>query len=164
MSDKDNPFGSTPPEDPFGSGSSPGGDPFGGSSADFGSPTPPTPNEGWRESEPRDPFNAPPHEGSRPRADGAIAALVLGVLGLVICPLCAPFAWVLGRRAEQAVDASGGRLSGRSEATAGKILGMVACGLTVVLIVLFLVLGLVSAGGGSAPPAVTVSAPAAPSP
>lgn len=153
MTDKDNPFGSKPSDNPF--GSSPGGDPFGGgsSSADFGaSAPPPAPNEAWREArEARDPFDAPPPEGSRQRADGAIAALVLGILGLVICPLCAPFAWVMGRKAEQAVDASGGRLSGRGEATAGKVLGMVACVLTILLIVLFIVLIAVGAGLSTSP-------------
>jgi hypothetical protein len=73
-------------------------------------------------------------------AEGAIAALVLGIVGVIFCPLCAPFAWFYGRRAEQLVDASGGVLAGRGEATAGKILGMVACGLMILGVILLIVL------------------------
>jgi hypothetical protein len=87
-----------------------------------------------------DPFAAPPYGAAQTRADGAIPALVLGIIGLVFCPLCAPFAWVLGRRAEQQVDASGGILAGRGEATAGKILGIISCVLSALFILLFIAL------------------------
>jgi hypothetical protein len=149
MSDSDNPFGSEPPKDPFGSkppsdpfGRPASGDPFAGGSADFGAAPPPAappPGEAWRASSaPGEGFDAPPPSGAPRRADGAIPALVLGIIGLVMCPLCAPFAWVLGRRAERQVDASGGVLSGRGEATAGKILGIISCVLTILLILLFI--------------------------
>ena len=80
-----------------------------------------------------------------PNANGAVASLVLGVLSLVVCPLCGPIAWSLGHNAEREVDASGGTLSGRGIATAGKILGIVA---TVLLaaIVLFFVIGILIFG------------------
>ena len=74
-----------------------------------------------------------------PNASGAVASLVLGILGLIFCPLCAPIAWALGRGAEREVDASGGALGGRGLATAGKITGIIG---TVLLIagVLFVVI------------------------
>ena len=50
---------------------------------------------------------------------------MLGIIGVVVCQLCAPFAWAMGRKAERLVDASGGTLGGRGEATAGKILGII---------------------------------------
>jgi len=59
----------------------------------------------------------------RPQVSSATPALVLGILSVVLCPLCGPIAWALGRKAEQEVDASGGGLDGRGLATAGKILG-----------------------------------------
>ena len=65
---------------------------------------------------------------------------MLGILGLVLCPICAPFAWALGRKAEIEVDASGGMLAGRGEATAGKILGIITCVLYAVFIVGFVLL------------------------
>ena len=74
-----------------------------------------------------------------PNAPGAIAALVVGILGLIMCPLAGPIAWVLGQSAEREVDASGGTLGGRGVATAGKILGIIATVL-LALGVVFLVL------------------------
>ena len=69
---------------------------------------------------------------------------MLGILGIVLCQLCAPFAWSLGRKAERQVDASGGTLGGRGEATAGKILGMIGTAFIVlgILFVIIFVLGI----------------------
>ncbi|MDP1846181.1 MAG: DUF4190 domain-containing protein [Solirubrobacteraceae bacterium] len=89
-----------------------------------------------------------PSPGAAPaQAPGATAALVLGILSIVICPLCGPFAWSLGRKGEQAADASGGSLGGRGLATAGKILGMIGTFFLLLLIVL-LVLSIAFGGGG----------------
>lgn len=82
--------------------------------------------------------------GPQPQASGATAALVLGILGVVFCPLCGPVAWMLGRKAEHEVDASGHRLGGRGLATAGKILGIVGT-VFLALLVVFLVLVVVGA-------------------
>lgn len=60
-----------------------------------------------------------------PNASNAVIALVLGILGIVLCPLLGPVAWVLGRKGEQEIDSSGGAVGGRGLATAGKVLGMV---------------------------------------
>ena len=81
-----------------------------------------------------------------PTASRAIAALVLGILGIVLCPICAPIAWVIGHAAEQQIDASADRLSGRGLATAGKITGIVGTVL-LILYVLFLVVFFVFSGG-----------------
>lgn len=78
--------------------------------------------------------------GRRPQtASGAVASLVLGVLGIVLCPLCAPIAWSLGRTAEREVDASGGSLDGRGLATAGKITGIIGTVLLVLYVLAFVV-------------------------
>ena len=143
MSDRDNPFGPPPPDDPF--GGPPETDPFGNKAAGddpFSAPSQgaTTPNEPWRgPAPPHDPFSEPPRT-SPGRAEGAIPALVLGILGIVFCPLCGPFAWFLGRKAEGLVDASGGTLSGRGEATAGKILGIIACVLMVLGVIALIAL------------------------
>ena len=60
-----------------------------------------------------------------PNASNAVTAFVLGILGVILCPLLGPVAWVLGRRGEQEIDSSGGAVGGRGLATAGKVLGMV---------------------------------------
>jgi hypothetical protein len=73
---------------------------------------------------------------------------VLGILGVVLCPLCGPVAWVLGRKAEQEVDASGGRIGGRGLGTAGKILGIIGT-LFIVLFIGLLLLGTMTNVGAS---------------
>jgi hypothetical protein len=134
----DNPFGAPPPSDPFGRGAR-ADDPFG--PAPTGEPAAPAPpNEAWRQPAAHDPFAAPPPVTASTNAEGAIAALVLGIVGVIFCPLCAPFAWYYGRRAERLVDGSGGSLAGRGEATAGKILGIVMCVLMIVGVILLIVL------------------------
>ena len=77
-----------------------------------------------------------------------MAALVLGILGIVLCPLCGPFAWSLGRKAEQAADASGGALAAagwrrpaRSSASIGTFF--------LLLLIGFLVLSIGIGGGGT---------------
>jgi hypothetical protein len=139
MADDDNPFRKEPPSsDAFGR-------PIGDSGEAPGAPGP----ADWAPPPSGDPWSAPPApppsgEYAAPpanrKADGAIPALVLGILGIVLCPLCAPFAWVLGQKAERLVDASGGMLSGRGEATAGKILGIIGTVLIVLGILLIIVL------------------------
>ena len=51
--------------------------------------------------------------------------LILGILGLAVCQVVAPFAWIMGRRTLAEIDASGGTLGGRSNAQIGYILGIV---------------------------------------
>jgi Domain of unknown function (DUF4190) len=84
-----------------------------------------------------------------PNAPGAVAGLVLGIVGLpFICPICGPFAYYYGQKAEQAADASMGTLGGRGMATAGKILGIVDS-VFLVLWILYLILVVVLAIGQS---------------
>ena len=73
-------------------------------------------------------------------APGAVASLVLGILGILICGLLAPIAWYQGRKAEEAVDASGGAYAGRGMATAGKILGIIGTVLLVIALLLLVIL------------------------
>ena len=147
----DNPFGSEPPDDPFGR---PPEDPGPQSAADIWRraseqrqqpPPPPPPPPGPAVPPgplpPPEGYYAGPPVGAR-KADGAITALVLGILGIVLCQLCAPFAWSLGRKAERQVDASGGTLGGRGEATAGKILGIIGTiflGLIILFVIIFVI-------------------------
>ena len=93
-------------------------------------------------------MNAPYPVQPQQQASNAVAALVLGILSIVFCPLCGPVAWVLGRNAEREVDASRQRLGGRGLATAGKILGIIGTVFVVGLIVL-LGLAIALSGDGS---------------
>lgn len=60
-----------------------------------------------------------------PKHPDATTVLVLGILGLVLCGVLAPFAWVMGNKALREIDANPGRVDGRSEVNAGRILGII---------------------------------------
>ena len=114
---------------------------------------------GWQSSwqqpapeQPRQGTQQPPGGGWHQTPDGrwvqsgpgssgkATAALVLGILGLVFCPLiCSVLALVFGYQGRREIDASGGQMSGRGGATAGIVLGwvgVVICALFVILIII----------------------------
>ena len=55
----------------------------------------------------------------------ATLSLILGILSVLLCQLISPFAWVIGKRTVNEIDASRGQLSGRGLAQAGYILGIV---------------------------------------
>lgn len=79
-------------------------------------------------------YYQPPQDHPR-----AMLSLILGILGLVICGLCAPFAWRIGKGAMNDIDASGGRLGGRGTAQAGYILGLIGTILLIIGVVVLLV-------------------------
>lgn len=84
-------------------------------------------------------YYEPPSHGS------ATTALVLGILGLVACPLVLSIpAWVIGRRAVREIDASGGRLGGRGNAKAGYVLGVIGtvwAGLAALIVIMVFAIG-----------------------
>ena len=73
---------------------------------------------------------------STPEHPRATVALIIGILGVVLCYLVAPAAWIIGQRTVADIEASGGRWQGRSKANAGYVLGIVGT------IVLSMVVGL----------------------
>jgi hypothetical protein len=92
------------------------------------------------------PYPGYPPPPEHPRAT---TVLVLGILGLVLCGVLAPFAWVMGKSTVEEIDASGGRWGGRSSANTGYILGIVGSallGLALLMIVGYLLLMLVLFG------------------
>jgi hypothetical protein len=93
---------------------------------------------------PQQPGGYPQPPQDHPRA---MLSLILGILGLVICGLCAPFAWRIGKGALNEIDASGGRIGGRGLAQAGYVLGLIG---TILLGLGVLVLVVVTATGSLA--------------
>lgn len=93
-----------------------------------------------------------PGYGPPPEHPRATLVLVLGIVGLVFCQFCAPFAWAMGRRALNEIDASGGTVGGRSNVMVGYVLGIVgsvflilaALALIAYIVVLVVVLGTAS--------------------
>src|SRR6478736_5465940 len=75
-------------------------------------------------------YGQPPYAGfGPPDHPQAILVLILGIVGLVVCGLVAPFAWVMGNRVVNEIDASNGQFGGRSSANAGKICGIIGTAL-----------------------------------
>lgn len=74
----------------------------------------------------------------------ATTVLVLGILGLLLCQVLAPFAWIMGGRVLREIDAAGGAIGGRGSVNAGRICGiigtvMLALSIAVSLLVVVLV-------------------------
>jgi hypothetical protein len=77
-------------------------------------------------SYPPNQYGAPQYGGfGPPDHQQALLVLILGILGFAVCLLISPFAWVIGNRVVAEIDASNGRLGGRSMANAGRICGIV---------------------------------------
>ena len=64
------------------------------------------------------PYWAPDHPDSA-------MVLLLGILGMAVCQVVAPFAWVKGARVKREIDESGGKYGGRSQVQIGYVLGIV---------------------------------------
>jgi uncharacterized membrane protein YjgN (DUF898 family) len=104
--------------------------------------------------QPPPPYGAPgyPYAPPPPKHPQAVTVLVLGILGIVVCGLCGPFAWSMGNKAEREMAAYPGRWSGSTEITIGKILGIVSTALLALVVLFFgiFVVGGVLAGIGNA--------------
>ena len=82
-----------------------------------------------------------------------MTVLILGIVGLVLCQVLSPFAWVMGKRTLDEIDASGGRLGGRSSTQVGYILGIIGSvllGLGLLAVAVWLVIMVAVVGGGIA--------------
>jgi uncharacterized membrane protein YjgN (DUF898 family) len=88
-------------------------------------PPPQPPQQPPFGGQPPNPYGPPPVGFGAPEHPQATTVLILGILGLVLCGVLAPFAWVMGNRVVREIDASPGRYGGRSSANAGRICGIV---------------------------------------
>ena len=77
--------------------------------------------------------------GGPPPDDNGGPILVLGILGWVVCGLCAPIAWYMGNQAAERARRGGYSLS--SAANIGRVLGMIQTILFLLMIGLVVVLG-----------------------
>jgi hypothetical protein len=146
--------------------------PYGGATFDQKQPAPPAagygqtpppppayggqPNYGGQPGYGQAPYGAPPaYAGQVGTPDsGATTAMVLGIVGLVGSFLCAlpivlsPFALFLGLAAKKRIDASAGALTGRGNAQAGFILGIIGTVLLVLSILFIIVIVIIGINGG----------------
>ena len=75
--------------------------------------------------------------GSYPEQSQAVAVFVLGLL---VLPLLAPFAWAMGRRELAAIDAGRRPPDNRQLARIGQVLGIVMSSLLILFVVLIVAL------------------------
>jgi hypothetical protein len=71
-------------------------------------------------------------------SSNATLILVLGILSLVCCGLLGPVAWIMGNNALRDIDAGLGNPNDRGLVVAGRILGIIA---TVLLVLVILIYG-----------------------
>lgn len=134
------PYGQQPPEQPY--GQPPAGQtpyqPYG-------------PEQPYGQTQPygQAPYGAPSYGGGAmsPPHPSATTSMVLGICALagmffcVLPILLAPFAWFMGGKAVKEIDAQPGRYSGREQAQAGRIMGMIGTALLVLgLVGIFLLI------------------------
>jgi len=82
-----------------------------------------------------------PHRG--------VLILVLGILSFVVCPLCGVASWVMGNSDMEQMDAGSMDPEGRGLTQAGKICGMISLALTVLSILAFIAMMVLSIGFGA---------------
>jgi hypothetical protein len=76
--------------------------------------------------------------GQPPNEPNAVTAMVLGILGLAICSLVAPFAWAIGKKSVDNIAANPGQYAGEGMAKAGHIMGIIGTILLIVSAVLLI--------------------------
>ena len=87
----------------------------------------------------------PTDPGRYPEPTQATTILVLGILGVVICQVLGPFAWVMGNKEIAAIDAGRRPPENRGTANAGRILGIIGTvllALVPIIVILFIALAI----------------------
>lgn len=64
-------------------------------------------------------------DGGYTEGSQAVTALVVGILGLVLCQVLGPVAWYLGSQEISAIDAGRRPPENRGMAVAGRVLGII---------------------------------------
>lgn len=112
---------------------------------------------GQPQQNPYQPYGAPGYGPTgapqwAPDHPDSTTVLLLGILGMAVCQVIAPFAWIKGARVKREIDEAGGRLAGRSQAQIGYILGIVGSALLalyVVGIVVYVVIVVIAIGASA---------------
>ncbi len=86
---------------------------------------------------------------SYPEASQSVIVLVMGILGLLLCQLLGPVAWIMGNKEIEGIDAGRRPPDQRNLANVGRILGIVATALMVLGLLFFGCVIVVGAGSSS---------------
>ena len=69
-------------------------------------------------------YQTPPSGGAQGKSQATLI-LILGILGIVCCPICAPIAWIMGGKELKAIKAGTLPATNEGMAKAGWILGII---------------------------------------
>ena len=92
-----------------------------------------------------------PPPANHPQSTLALTLGLVGLVGTMLCLLPAvvgPFAWYVGGKAKNEIDASGGQLGGRGPAVAGYVLGIITTVLLALVVLGVATLIAVGVAGG----------------
>ena len=89
----------------------------------------------------------PPLPSQYPENSQATTALVLAILGFVICWILPPFAWVMGNNELKGIAAGRRDPSGKGIANAAKIMGIIGTVFLAIGVGLFLLVFVVGSSG-----------------
>lgn len=70
-----------------------------------------------------------------PNEPNAVTAMVLGILGLAVCGVVAPFAWSIGKKSLDSIQRNPGMYGGEGMARAGYVMGIIGSILLIVAVV-----------------------------
>ena len=80
----------------------------------------------------------PPYAPLPPNEPSAITAMVLGIIGVAVCQVTAPIAWVLGNKSLANIRQNPGMYQGEAMAKAGQVMGIIGT-ILLILVVLYFV-------------------------
>ena len=72
------------------------------------------------------PYQQPVYGYVPPNHPQATTAMILGIVGLALCPFVGIAGFVMGGRVRREIDAAPGQWGGRGPATAGWVLGIIS--------------------------------------
>ena len=102
-------------------------------------PPPPPPPPPGQQPQWNTPHPGPGQQATREHPSGT-TVLVLGILGLVVCGILAPVAWIKGNTAKREMDAQPNvTWTNRGSVTTGRILGIVGTAIIVLGIVVVVI-------------------------
>ncbi len=103
-------------------------------------PPPPAPQPGWGGQQPQWGQQQPQYPQGPRESGKATAALVLGICGLVFCPLiCSVIALVLGYQARDEIARSNGWITGGGSAKAGIVLGWIGVAISAFFVIIVII-------------------------
>jgi uncharacterized membrane protein YjgN (DUF898 family) len=88
-------------------------------------------------------------QGANPYESKSTTILVLGILGLVLCQICGPIAWVMGNNLKKEAAAAGYPEPGQCKA--GRICGIISTVLLAlaVVIIIIAIIGAAASSGNN---------------